>query len=125
MKPSVTPILVLLIISAVFLTLSVWIFGAYGPVVFLVTAAVFGCATGWPVGRKWRLYPWQIGAVAAIPSVLFVVWRFFTSRTPAETSTDISTFIFFPLMVLIGAHFGGLIGRWQALRAKVPGKNRA
>jgi len=118
MKPSILPILLLIFLSAVFLAGSVWIFGAYGPMEFLVSGALFGFATGWPVGRKWRLYPWQIGAVAAIPSLVFVIWRFLTAGTPMEASQNISTFIFHPLMALIGAHFGGLIGRWQALRAK-------
>jgi len=118
MKSSIHPVPLLLFFSVAFLITSFWIFGYAGPLPFLVSAVILSGATGWFVGLKWRMYPWQIGVVAAIPSILFVLWRFFTALTPEESNQNISTFIFHPLLVLIGAHFGGLIGRWQALKAK-------
>ncbi len=118
MKTSIHPVPLLLFLSVIFLILSYWVFGYSGAFLFLVSAVVFSGAMGWLVGRKWRMYPWQIGVVAAIPPTLFVLWRFTTAVTPEETSQNISTFVFHPLLVLIGAHFGGLMGRWQALKAK-------
>jgi len=121
MKSSVHPVPLLLFLSVILLILSYWLFGYAGALIFLVSAVVFGGAMGWLVGRKWRMYPWQIGIVAAIPPTLFVLWLFLTAVTPEDTSRNVSTFIFHPLLVLIGAHFGGLMGRWQALKAKSRG----
>jgi hypothetical protein len=118
MKSSVHPVPLLLFLSVIFLITSFWIYGYSGPLPFLVSAVILSGAAGWLVGRNWRLYPWQIGVVSAIPSVLFVLWLFFTEATPQEAGQNISTFIFHPLLVLIGAHFGGLMGRWQALKSK-------
>ena len=118
MKSSIRPVPLLLFLSVVFLIASYRVYDYAGPLLFLASGMVFACGTGWIVGRNWLLYPWQIGVITAIPSILFVLWRFYTRTTPEEVNQNISTFIFHPLTVLIGAHFGGLVGRWRALRRR-------
>ncbi len=112
----------LFFLSVVALILAYQIFLYQGAFLFLASTVVFAATIGWFIGRRWRVYPWQIGLLGAIPAVMFILWRFYTQETAEDAADNISLFIFHPLLVAITGHFGGLIGRWQALKAKASGK---
>jgi hypothetical protein len=118
MKSAVHPVPLLFFLSVVALILAYQVFTWAGAIPFLVSTALFAAAIGWLIGRRWLMYPWQIGLLGAIPAALFLLWRFYTEQTVQDAAENVSLFIFHPLLVIITGHFGGLVGRWQALRAR-------
>lgn len=58
-----------------------------------------------------------MGFLGAIPSIVFLVWRFYSQETMQDEVDNVSLFLFHPLIVAISGHFGALVGRWQALRS--------
>ncbi len=124
MKSSVHPVPLLFFLSVVALILAFQVYRYEGAVLFLASTVVFAAAIGWYIGRRWRVYPWQIGLLGAVPAFAFILWRFYTQETPKEEADNITLFVFHPLLVMIAGHFGGLVGRWQALKSRPSGKNR-
>jgi hypothetical protein len=118
---NVHPVPLLFFLSVIALILSYQVYHYQGAVLFLSATVVFAGLIGWFIGRRWRVYPWQIGLLGAIPAAAFVAWRFYTQETPQDAAENISLFVFHPLVVVIAGHFGGLIGRWQALKTRVRG----
>ncbi|HLF13979.1 MAG TPA: hypothetical protein VI932_03695 [Bacteroidota bacterium] len=121
MKSSVHPVPLLFFLSVVALILAYQVYHYAGAVIFLASTFILAAAIGWSIGRRWLMYPWQIGLLGAIPAAAFVLWRLYTQVTPEETADNISLFVFHPLLVMIAGHFGGLVGRWQALKARSGG----
>lgn len=122
-QSSVHPVPLLLFLSVLTLMLAFQVYLQWGAPLFLGAGFGFAAATGWIIGRFWRIYPWQVGFLGAIPSVLFIIWRFYSQETMQDHVDNVSLFLFHPLIVAISGHFGALIGRWQALKAG-PGASR-
>ena len=120
-KPAVHPVPLIFFLAVVTLIGDYRAYDAAGAVAFLLVSAVLGAAVGWIVGRRWPLYPWQIGVLGAIPAAVFVAWRFYAQETVDDSVRNLSLFIYHPLLVVITGHFGGLVGRWQALKARARG----
>jgi drug/metabolite transporter (DMT)-like permease len=123
-KTAVHPVPLLFFLSVVTLIVDYKIHDAWGAVLFLVAAAIFAAAVGWIIGRRWKLYPWQIGLLGAIPAIIYVIWLFYTQETVEDAVRNVSLFIFHPLLVAITGHFGGLVGRWQALKSRAGGNGK-
>ncbi len=118
MKTStVHPVPLLIFLSVLTLILAFQVFLRWGGTPFLLSAFGFAAAAGWTIGRFWRIYPWQVGFVGAIPSIVFIVWRFYSQETLQDEVDNVSLFLFHPLIVAISGHFGALVGRWQGLRS--------
>ncbi len=125
MKPSsVHPVPLLIFLSVLTLILAFQIFLHSGAALFLLAAFGFAATTGWIIGRFWSIYPWQVGFLGAIPSIVFIIWRFYSQETMQEEVDNVSLFLFHPLIVAISGHFGALIGRWQALRSRTGGSRK-
>ena len=118
MKSSVQPVPLLFFLSVVSLIASYWIYGQAGSVTFLAATALFSILIGFVIGTGWPIYPWQVGLLGAVPSALFIAWRFFTAESDAEAAENISLFVFHPLLVIVTCHFGALTGRWRAVKKK-------
>lgn len=123
-RTPVHPVPLLFFLAVVALIAAYKIHGASGAVLFLLSTALFSVLIGWLIGRRWKLYPWQVGLIGAIPAALFVLWRFSTQQTPQEEADNLTLFVFHPLLVAITGHFGALLGRWQALKSRVGGNGR-
>jgi hypothetical protein len=123
-KTAVHPVPLLFFLSVVTLIVDYKIYDAWGAVTFLVATALLAAAAGWIIGRRWKLYPWQIGLLGAIAAAAYVVWRFYTQETVEDSVRNVSLFIFHPLLVAITGHFGGLVGRWQALKSRPGGSGK-
>jgi hypothetical protein len=118
MKSTIQPIPLLFFLSVIALIGAYWIYGLAGTVAFLTATAAFGIVVGAVIGAGWRMYPWQIGLLGAVPGSLFLAWRFYTAGTQTEAVENVSLFVFHPLLVLATCYFGGLMGRWRALKRK-------
>lgn len=117
-KNPVHPVPLLFFLSVVALIAAYRIHEAAGAFLFLASTVAMAAAIGWIIGRRWKMYPWQIGVLGAIAAVLYVLWRLYTQETAQETRDNLFLFIFHPLLVIISGHFGGLVGRWQALKSR-------
>ena len=125
MKSSVRPVPLLFFLSVVAIILAYKAWHYAGAVTFLASTFIFAAAIGWFIGRRWLMYPWQIGLLGAIPAFVFMLWRFYAQETPKDEVDNISLFMFHPLLVLIASHFGGLVGRWQAIKTRAGGNSGA
>jgi predicted permease len=124
-KSAVHPVPLLFFLSVVTLILDYKVYDAAGAVPFLAASATLAAATGWLIGRRWKMYPWQIGLLGAIPAAVYVLWRFYAQESMEDSVRNVSLFIFHPLLVMITGHFGGLVGRWQALKSRSAGDGKA
>ncbi len=124
-QSSVHPVPLLIFLSVITLILAFQAYLHWGAALFLVTAFGFAAATGWTIGRFWRIYPWQVGFQGAIPSIIFIIWRFYSQETMQDEVDNISLFLFHPLIVAISGHFGALVGRWQALKSGTGGSRKS
>jgi predicted permease len=121
---AVHPVPLLFFLSVVTLIADYKINDAWGSILFLAVTVFFAAGIGWLIGRRWKLYPWQIGLLGAIPAVIYVAWRFYVQETVEDAARNLSLFIFHPLLVVITGHFGGLVGRAQALKSRAAGNSR-
>ena len=123
-KTNIQPAPLILFLAVVTLIADYRIYDAAGPLPFLLASAAFAALIGWFVGRRWLLYPWQIGVLGAIPAAAYIAWRFYSQETMEESVRNLSLFIYHPLLVIITGHFGGLVGRWQALKSRARGNSK-
>jgi hypothetical protein len=121
-KASIHPVPLLFLLSVITLIADYKLYEVAGAVVFLIVTALLAAAVGWLIGRRWRLYPWQIGTLGAIPAAVYILWRFSTQETVEDSVSNVTLFIFHPLLVVIAGHFGGLVGRWQSLKSRTTRK---
>jgi 4-hydroxybenzoate polyprenyltransferase len=124
-KSGVHPVPLIFFLSVVTLIVDYKIYDAAGATLFLAATAVLAAAIGWLIGRRWKMYPWQIGLLGAIPAALYILWRFYAQETMEDSVRNVSLFVFHPLLVVITGHFGGLVGRWQALKSRAAGNGKA
>lgn len=121
MKSALRPVPLLLLLSVVALILAYKAFDYGGAVTFLASTFILAAAICWFIGRRWPVYPWKIGLLGAIPAFVYMLWRFYSQETLKDEVDNLSLFMFHPLLVVIASHFGALLGRWQAIKARSRG----
>lgn len=119
-KPSVHPVPLLFFLAVITLIADYKVYDYAGAAMFLAATALLAATVGWVIGRRWRMYPWQIGLLGAVPAVAYILWRFYAAETVEDSFNNLSLFVYHPLLVVIAGHFGGLVGRWQALKSRPP-----
>lgn len=88
----------------------------FGPAGLLGGAFLFYVLLGLSVSLRWPLNPWRIGVISVIPSITFLVWRWFTLKSPEDIALNTSLFSFLPVISLATSYFGGFIGRSIVIR---------
>jgi hypothetical protein len=121
-KNTIHPVPFLFFLSVITLIVDYKLYNLAGSTVFLVATAIIAALIGWVIGRRWKMYPWQIGTLGAIPATLYILWRFYTQESVEDSVSNLTLFIFHPLLVIIAGHFGGLVGRWQSLKSRATRK---
>ena len=104
--------------SVVALVFSIFGFRFGGSSILVYSAFLSMTAVGIIAGLNWKVYPWQIGLVGLIPSLLFFLWRLFTSSDPTNIALNTSLFVFLPVISLVAGSFGAYAGRWISHRRK-------
>jgi hypothetical protein len=93
-------------------------FKFFGNTALLLSLCVLSVAIGTFTGFRWAVYPWQVAIVGFIPSLVFLLWRFYTSSDVIDVSLNLSLFVFLPMISIISCYFGAYIGRWTAIGRK-------
>ena len=88
-----------------------------GSVLFFVTFLSMA-VVGYITGSSWRVYPWQIGLVGLAPSLVFLLWRIYSSADPENIALNTSLFVFLPVISLVAGSFGAYTGRWASHRKR-------
>ena len=102
--------------SVVALILSVVAFRYAGEFGLLGGAFLLYVLLGLVVSLKWPLNPWRIGVISVIPALTYLVWRWFTLKSPEDIDLNTSLFVFLPIISLATSYFGGFIGRSIVIR---------
>jgi predicted permease len=123
-KTAVQPVPLLFFLSVVTLIADYKVYDLSGAALFLAVTALLAAAIGWLIGRRWKTYPWQIGILGAIPAAVYLAWRFYVQESVEDSVSNLTLFVFHPLLVLIAGHFGGLVGRWQSLKSRTARNGR-
>ena len=116
MANKVQPFPVVLFGSVVALILSVVAYRYFGEYAFVGTACLFNALLGLIVSLRWPINPWRIGVIAVIPSIVFLVWRWISYKSPEDVALNMTLFIFLPIISLAAGYFGGFLGRSLVVR---------